>query len=92
MALRVRFLSLPLWNVSFYDTKEIEMTKKLKGYGKNRKVCYKHRSIIGGARCSSDFCENCKCKVDAAVASPPRLCGKCSVLLSQCAFCRAEIE
>jgi len=65
--------------------------KKLKGYGKRRKVCYKCRGIIGGARCSQGNCENCGNKVDAAVGSPPKLCDKCSLILSQCAECRTEL-
>ena len=33
------------------------MTKKLKGYGKLEKVCYRHRSIVGGAVCQTGDCQ-----------------------------------
>lgn len=66
--------------------------KKLKGYGKFKKVCYKHRSIIGAAVCSFGNCQNCKTKVSSACGGLPQLCPKCSVELSECAYCREQLE
>jgi len=66
--------------------------KFLKGYGKRKRVCYRHRAIIGAACISFGKCENCKEQVSAAVGSPPKLCDNCSVELSECAECRVALK
>lgn len=61
-------------------------------YGKQSKVCYKHRSIIGGAVVRIGACEICTTQVSSGVGSVPRLCGPCSVIQNQCRFCRVKGE
>lgn len=66
--------------------------KKLKGYGTNSKVCYRHRYIIGGSVVKFGNCIECDAQVNSNVGSPQKLCDQCSIKLNKCKHCLMELN